>query len=64
MICTNGNLETPIGENILMLICQMVDNKGSFCRFSKFCDQTQEIVMTTDRFGNSCKNYTTKKVGE
>jgi hypothetical protein len=60
MICTNGEQITPKGETGIFFICQHDDNKGNHCKFSKWCNKTQQYVVSTDKDGNVCKNITTK----
>ena len=60
MICANGEQKTPPGETGIFFICQHIDNKGNHCRFSRWCKETQQYVLTSDKDGNVCKNLTIK----
>lgn len=61
MICINGEQKVPQGETGIFFICHHEDNEGNHCRFSRWCKQEKKYVITTDKDGNSCKNFSIKR---
>jgi hypothetical protein len=57
MLCQNGILTTPPGETGIYFLCQLPQFKNSQCRFVRFCNQTKEYILSTDKNGNSCLYY-------
>jgi hypothetical protein len=58
--CANGIETTPLGQTGLYFICQFEENKGNPCRFCRWCGQTNEFVLATDKNGKSCQNVIIK----
>jgi hypothetical protein len=57
--CSNGIPLIPPGQTGRYFICQL-ENKGNPCRFCRWCEQINEYVITTDKYGNSCQNIVIK----
>lgn len=57
MLCKNGKQTRLPNESGLFFICQIEKYKNNQCRFVRFCNQSNEYVMKTDKNGKVCEYY-------
>jgi hypothetical protein len=60
MNCANGVEKTPEGETGTIIECQIDKYKGCACRFTRYCPQLKELLLSTDKQGKSCIYYVEK----
>jgi hypothetical protein len=61
MICANGENYVPANSTGIFVVCRFGTYNGRVCPFVRWCGQTNEFVASTDKQGNSCKEFSLTK---